>query len=170
MPIEPALFYRSLVAALEEHREEVAKSWDSYRDYTQLILGQVLPDVGRRIGLTMRPTEWYTIDRIYCDGYDTEHFPSLWNVPKSIEVAVEHENNSRGSCDEMIKLQMFNAPLKVLITYVSSGLSKENVDKEIAGYLGKYEQIIKNADIFQDAATLRRQLGVCLSNRFCALS
>jgi len=46
---------------------------------------------------------------------------------------------------------MFNAPLKVLITYVAEGAEAESL-------LGKYEAIIKESDIFDDIATLRKQL------------
>ena len=46
---------------------------------------------------------------------------------------------------------MFNAPLKVLITYVAEGAEAEAL-------LGKSEAIIKDSDIFNDIATQRKQL------------
>jgi hypothetical protein len=54
---------------------------------------------------------------------------------------------------EMNKLQLFNAPLKVLITYARAGEDMENV-------LLKYTKIIETADVFGDIARLRRQLVV----------
>jgi hypothetical protein len=46
---------------------------------------------------------------------------------------------------------MFNAPLKVLITYVAEGAETESL-------LRKYEAIIGDSDVFSDIATLRKQL------------
>jgi hypothetical protein len=51
----------------------------------------------------------------------------------------------------MNKLQSFNAPLKVLITYAAPGLASETL-------LRKYESLIKASDVFNDVATLRQQL------------
>jgi hypothetical protein len=51
----------------------------------------------------------------------------------------------------MNKLQLFNAPLKVLITYAPPGGATDSL-------LRKYESIIKASDVFNDVATLRQQL------------
>ena len=51
----------------------------------------------------------------------------------------------------MNKLQLFNAPLKVLITYADEGAGTETL-------LRRYEKIIGAADVFDDFTTLRRQL------------
>jgi hypothetical protein len=51
----------------------------------------------------------------------------------------------------MNKLQLFNAPLKVLITYAPSGPATDSL-------LHKYENIIRASDVFKDIATLRQQL------------
>jgi hypothetical protein len=51
----------------------------------------------------------------------------------------------------MNKLQSFNAPLKVLITYAADGAPSETL-------LRKYESLIKSSDVFNDVATLRQQL------------
>jgi hypothetical protein len=53
----------------------------------------------------------------------------------------------------MNKLQLFNAPLKVLITYSPVGAATDSL-------LKKYENIIKSSDVFNDIATLRQQLVV----------
>jgi hypothetical protein len=51
----------------------------------------------------------------------------------------------------MNKLQLFNAPLKVLITYTPVGQATDSL-------LRKYENIIKASDVFNDVATLRQQM------------
>jgi len=53
----------------------------------------------------------------------------------------------------MNELQLFNAPLKVLITYAASGAATDSL-------LRKYENIIRAFDVFNDVATLRQQLGI----------
>jgi hypothetical protein len=67
-----------------------------------------------------------------------------------ISVAIEHENDSSRAHEKMNKLQSFNAPLKVLITYAADDASDI--------LLQKYENLIKSADVFNDVATLRQQL------------
>ena len=69
-----------------------------------------------------------------------------------ISVAIEHENDSSRAPEKMKeRLQSFNAPLKVLITYAAPGLASETL-------LRKYESLIKASDVFNDVATLRQQL------------
>jgi len=68
-----------------------------------------------------------------------------------ISVAVEHENEAMKADETMNKLQLFNAPLKVLITYAADGSGTESL-------LRKYENIIRASDVFNDVATLRQQL------------
>ena len=51
----------------------------------------------------------------------------------------------------MNKLQLFNAPLKVLITYTQTELERKT-------YLDRYAKIIKWADIFNDFSTHRKQI------------
>ena len=62
----------------------------------------------------------------------------------------KEENYVIGSVAEINKLQLFNAPLKVLITYTG----EDTFDY----YLDGYAKIIKDADIFNDISTTRRQL------------
>jgi hypothetical protein len=66
-------------------------------------------------------------------------------------VALEHENNPAKSLEAINKLQIFNAPLKVLITYAAEGAESDSL-------LRRYEAVIGESDIFEDIATLRQQL------------
>jgi hypothetical protein len=70
---------------------------------------------------------------------------------KWISVAVEHANRPTKTHEEINKLQMFNAPLKVLITYAAEGAEGDSI-------LQKYEAVIRDSDIFDDIATERQQL------------
>ena len=68
-----------------------------------------------------------------------------------VSVAIEHENDASRAQETMNKLQLFNAPLKVLITYAPPGSATDSL-------LRKYENIIRASDVFNDVATLRQQL------------
>ena len=68
-----------------------------------------------------------------------------------VSVAIEHENDASRAQETMNKLQLFNAPLKVLITYAAPGNASDSL-------LRKYENIIRASDVFNDVATLRQQL------------
>jgi hypothetical protein len=70
---------------------------------------------------------------------------------KWISVALEHENSGAHSYETMNKLQLFNTPLKVLITYAAEGTDADSL-------LRKYERIMAAADVFNDFANLRQQL------------
>jgi len=49
------------------------------------------------------------------------------------------------------KLQSFNVPLKVLITYAAEGTETDSL-------LQRYEKVMSAADVFNDFDTLRKQL------------
>ncbi len=81
----------------------------------------------------------------------TDDFGKFASYTKWISVALEHSNRPTKPHDEINKLQMFNAPLKVLITYAADGVASEAL-------LRKYENLIRSSDVFNDVATLRQQL------------
>jgi hypothetical protein len=64
---------------------------------------------------------------------------------------VVHAGKPTRTHEEISTLQMFNAPLKVLITYVDEGAEGDSL-------LCKYEAVIRDSDIFDDVSTLRQQL------------
>jgi hypothetical protein len=97
------------------------------------------------------PWDSCDLDSIFYSERDNEHFGSTVTYAKCISIAMEHENEPRGTAIEINKLQLFNASLKVLITYVQK-------PKERSLYLDRYMKIIQGADLFDDFATLRRQL------------
>ncbi len=68
-----------------------------------------------------------------------------------LSVAIEHENDASRTHATMNKLQLFNAPLKVLITYAAPGAATGSM-------LRRYESVIRASDVFHDFATLRQQL------------
>lgn len=138
-PTNPYRFDSTLRAALLEQQANILTCWNRpLTPYTTLIKNTVLPEVGKRLGLTPHPYEHYSLDCIYVAEYDTEHFGPDSGYPKAFSVIVEHENMANRSCEEMSKLLLFNAPLKVLITYARSGHGLEN-------HLARYVKMIESS-------------------------
>ena len=91
------------------------------------------------------------MDAVFFEQADTEHF-SGGTYAKALNVVIEHENvRGRTTFVEMNKLQHYNTPLKVFIGYASD-------ERDAAVWLKGYGEIIRDADIFGDIATHRRQL------------
>lgn len=148
--IEPHEFFAAFVMAATEFKEDLIKYWRSgLTQYTQTIRS-ILPKVASSLNLNLYNADYYTLDAVFYKEKDTEHFPPKQTFLKSICIAFEHENAVAGSVNEMNKLQLFNAPLKVLVTYGGQESCKD--------YLAKYAKIVANADIFLDISTHRKQL------------
>jgi hypothetical protein len=155
--MSPSAFYEAFLHVTAQYAKELDKAWTSCSDFTRLMLATspepaapaILPDIAGRLGLHCYG-QYYTLDAIYYVEKDEVHFPGC-TYAKFISVALEHENNARGSVDEIYKLQLFSAPLKVLITYPANPDEGDEL-------LRQYAEIIAEADPFNDIATLRRQL------------
>lgn len=134
---DPYRFNSVLMEVLFEQQANILAMWDSQlKPYTAIIKDKVLPETGRRLGFTPHPYEYYSLDCIYITEYDTEHFGPNSGYPKSFSVIIEHENVVSRSCEELSKLLLFNAPLKVLVSYTRDEL-------EIQRYLSRYTKMIE---------------------------
>ncbi len=149
--ITPNQFKDALLNAVASVESDIVALWDAKRDYTALMLDIVFPKIAAELGISVFNGNYYYLDSIFYSERDTEHFGPTAIYAKCISIAMEHENDPTHSGVEMNKLQLFNAPLKVLITY--SGTPDLR-----SFYLDRYTKIIQGADIFGDCATLRRQL------------
>jgi|ERR1700722_7013358 hypothetical protein len=147
----PREFAAAFVDVASEKHDELARMWLTKRPYTTFILGTVFPLVATKLGLQAWIRNYYYLDSVFFREIDTTNFHSDVMNATYFEVALEHEHDITGTAQEIIKLQVFNAPLKVLITY-------DTTDQERNTHLKQYEEIVKSADIFSDAATRRRQL------------
>jgi len=74
---------------------------------------------------------------------------------KKINVIIEHENEIEKSCEEIIKLNLWKADLKVLITY-----PKNNARKYTKEYIFKlYESIFKEMNVVDENESFLILLG-----------
>jgi len=149
--ITPCQFRDAFAKAVEESREDVKTHWTAAADYTRLMRGRILPQVAKLLGLEAHCDDYYTLDAVFYAEKDTKYFSPFKTYAKYLVVAIEHENLAATSSVEMNKLQLINAPLKVLITYAKPG-------SETDGLLSRYNEIVRSADCFGDTASLRRQL------------
>ena len=130
---------------------QIVALWSSLKAYTTLILEDVFPKVATELGIFVWNSNYYYLDSIFYAEKDSDHFGPNATYAKCISIAMEHEHIIEGTAVEMNKLQLFNAPLKVLITYAGDETQRVH-------YLNRYTKILQGADIFGDFATLHRQL------------
>jgi hypothetical protein len=152
LPVGPSPldFYQAFLQVVEAEELKVKERWDNPREYTTLMRSSLFPQIAEKLCLQCYPDDYYYLDAIFYREKDAQNFASYTTYATSISVALEHENVPEDTAVEMNKLQLFSAPLKVLITYPA----RKNFDL----LLTKYAGIIKAADVFDDISTLRRQL------------
>jgi len=98
--------------------------------------------------------EYYSIDAVFFNQQDTEHFPHGMVYANYFAIALEYEkqaSGNTGSVVEINKLQLLNTPLKVLITFPATTAEEE-------GMLRVYAPMMRAADVFGDFEKLRKQL------------
>ena len=128
--------------------------WTNPCAYTLVMRSTILPHVASRLGLASYCSrDYYGLDGILYEELDQQHFPLNSYYAKFLSVELEHENLPEGSAIEMNKLQIFNAPLKVLITYPRGKCTMKYL-------LERYARIFNWSDWANDTVTLRRQLVV----------
>lgn len=151
--ITPRQFKQSFLKAVTTAASDVVTLWDVRRDFTALMLDVIFPNIALDLGIFVYSANYYYLDSIFYSERDSDHFAPSSTYAKCINIAVEHEHDITGTAVEMNKLQLFNAPLKVLITYAQTSSLREF-------YLDRYAKIIRSADVFGDIATHRRQVVV----------
>lgn len=151
--INPDRFFSAWRKAASTREADLIGCWSGNNTGYTKIMREFLPGIAQELALELYNKDYYTLDAIFYREKDSDNFrifPDTYLYAKHIEIAFEHENPLRGSQVEMNKLQLFNAPLKVLVTYGN--------EPEQTEYLKTYASIIKAADIFNDISTLRKQL------------
>lgn len=121
------------------------------KSYNYFMRSNIFPRIAKNLGLLSWKKEYYTLDGMFYEERGTDNFGNHAMYAKWISVALEHENSGSKAHESMNKLQLFNAPLKVLITYAADGTETDSL-------LRKYENIMSASDVFNDFATLRQQL------------
>jgi hypothetical protein len=150
--ITPREFRNAFVAVLKAEQDSfrTAVGFEA-KSYTYFMRSNIFPQIAKHLGLLAWNKEYYALDGMFYEERGTDDFGKYTTYAKWISVALEHANKPSKTHEEIHKLQMFNAPLKVLITYAAEGAESDSL-------LRKYEAVVKDSDVFNDFATLRQQL------------
>jgi hypothetical protein len=150
--ITPRDFRNAFVAVMKSEEEEFRTAIGfEKKSYNYFMRSTIYPKIGRHLGLLSWNKEYYTLDGMLYEERGTDDTGKYAAYANWVSVAIEHENDASRAHETMNKLQLFNAPLKVLITYSALGPATDSL-------LKKYESIIRASDVFNDFATLRQQL------------
>jgi hypothetical protein len=150
--IAPRDFRNAFVAVMQSDHDNfrTAVGFET-KSYNFFMRTTIYQKVARQLGLLSWNKEYYTLDGMFYEERGVDNTGKYATYANWISVAIEHEIDSSLAHEKMNKLQSFNAPLKVLITYANEGPASEKL-------LRKYEDLIKASDVFNDVATLRQQL------------
>jgi hypothetical protein len=150
--ITPRDFRNAFEAVMKaEHDGFRAAAGFEAKSYTYFMYSNIFPRIARHLGLMTWNKEYYALGSMFYEERGRDNFGKYTPYAKWISVALEHAIKPTKTHEEINKLQMFNAPLKVLITYAAEGAERDSL-------LRKYEEVIGEADLFDDIATLRQQL------------
>src|ERR1700749_1018060 len=142
--VTPRDFRRAFLAVMKaEHAGFRAAVGFEAKSYYYYLRTTIYPRIGRQLGLLSWNKEYYTLDGMLYEERGTDDTGKYASYANWISVAIEHENEASRAHEMMNKLQSFNAPLKVLITYAAEGPATETL-------LRKYENLIKASDVFND--------------------
>ena len=150
--VTPREFRNAFVAVMKSERDgfRTAVGFET-KSYNYFMRSNIFPKIAKHLGLLSWRKEYHTLDGMFYEERGTDFAGNHATYAKWISVALEHENTGANSSETMNKLQLFNAPLKVLINYAAEGVETDSL-------LRKYEKIMSAADVFDDFATLRQQL------------
>jgi hypothetical protein len=152
LKITPREFRNAFVAVMksEQRAFRTAVGFET-KSYNYFMRSNIFPKIAKSLGLMSWNKEYFTLDGMFYEERGTDHSGNDATYAKWISVAIEHENNGQKTHAAMNKLQLFNVPLKVMITYAAEGA-------ETDALLRRFEKIIGASDVFNDFATLRQQL------------
>jgi len=150
--VGPRDFRNAFVAAMKSETTgfRTALGFET-KSYNYFMRTNIYPKIAKQLSLLSWNKEYYGLNGMFYEERGTDNFGNYTAYAKWISVAIEHENNGLKAHETINKLQVFNAPLKVLITYAAEGA-------ETATLLGRAERVMSGADVFNDYSTLRQQL------------
>ena len=150
--ITPRDFRNAFEAVMKAERAafRTAVSFET-KSYVFFLRSNIYPKVAKQLGLIAWNKEYHSLESMFYEERGTDQTGNHTAYAKWVSVAVEHEHTAAKSHEKLSKLQAFNAPLKVLITYAAEGLETDLL-------LRRYETVMSAADVFGDFSTLRQQL------------
>ncbi|HEX4151422.1 MAG TPA: hypothetical protein VHY75_04350 [Steroidobacteraceae bacterium] len=150
--VTPRDFRNAFVAVMKSEHDSfrTAVGFET-KSYNYFMRSNIFPKIARYLGLLAWNKDYCTLDGMFYEERGRDSSGKFTAYVKWIAVALQHANKPTNTHEEINKLQIFNAPLKVLITYAAEG-------EEAEALLQRYEAVIRDSDVFDDIATLRQQL------------
>ena len=150
--ISPRDFRNAFVAVMKsEHASFRTAIGFETKSYNYFMRATIYPKIAKHLNLLSWNKDYYTLNGMFYEERGADNVGNYTAYAKWISVAIEHENNGVKAHETINKLQSFNAPLKVLITYAAEGAETDSL-------IRKYEKVMSASDVFNDFATLRQQL------------
>lgn len=150
--ITPRDFRNAFIAVMKSEHDSfrTALGFET-KSYNYFMRTNIYPKIAKQLNLLSWNKEYYMLNGMFYEERGTDSAGNYTAFPKWVSVAIEHENNGFKALETINKLQLINAPLKVLIMYAAEGIETENL-------LRKFEKVLSDADVLNDFATLRQQL------------
>ena len=150
--ISPREFHDAFVAVMKAAQAEfrTAVGFET-KSYNYFMRSNIFPKIARHLDLLAWNKDYCTLDAMFYEERGRDTSGKFTTYVKWISVALQHANRPANTHEDIHKLQIFNSPLKVLVTYAAEG-------EETDALLQKYESVIRDADVFDDIAILRQQL------------
>ena len=160
--VDPQEFKKHFDAVLSVNGPNLARLWDGKKKFFTCAWekrGGIYEAIGEKINIPHyqgnRSDDYWTIDAVFF-AENEELLRHKGSYGKFISVAMEHENIAADSYEEMNKLSILNASLKVLVTYPNHPNDPDQEEKNTL--LDNYIKQIKSADVFGDFFDRRRQM------------
>jgi hypothetical protein len=150
--ISPRDFRNAFVAVMKSESDSfrTAIGFET-KSYNYFVRTNIYPKIAKHLGLLSWNKEYHGLNGMFYEERATDNFGNFRAYAKWISVAIEHENSTTKAHETINKLQSFNTPLKVLITYAAEGAETDTL-------LASLEKVMSGADVFDDFSTLRQQL------------
>jgi len=150
--ITPRDFRNAFVAVMKSEHDSfrTALGFET-KSYNYFMRTNIYPKIAKHLNLLSWNKEYYTLNGMFYEERGTDSFGNYTAFAKWVSVAIEHENLGSKATETLNKLQLFNTPLKVLITYAAEGADTDAL-------LGKFEKVMSDADVLNDFADVRQQL------------
>ncbi len=125
--VTPEQFHKEASIVLKAMGQKLHDHWYGYDNYTSAWEGRNDKKGGfyyrlaHQLNLTVYPEYWNIPGRMDAVFYKNRcrhaNQNEYYQYAEFFSLVIEHENNAATSCEEMNKLSVVNAPLKVLFTY-----------------------------------------------------
>lgn len=142
-------FFNEFQRIFQDNRQDAESKYYSNTEFTTFITGEInalLANAEKK-----KQNEYYRIDAIQwtpkADLIDKHEDIDLKDHLWDLEIAVEHENNSKDWMDEVVKLAHIVCPLRVVIGYMP--WNKRDEDQKYLDHVSKWLKALKCKDNMQ---------------------